>query len=247
MATEPPRKRAFWVPVNGEGKGSVVSAPAAVLWDMDGTLIDSEKLWDIPIYEAAERLGGRLSTSDREALIGSNMFTTVAAIIRFAGAEVTDDRVAEVTGWIRARIEELFAGELPWRPGAREALESVRAAGVPMALVTSTERAITELALNTIGRDFFAATVCGDEVDGLNKPHPRPYERGAELLGVSAGECVAVEDSVAGSTSAVAAGCVVLVVPCDMPVPGAPRSRQVDSLIGVDFPLLRKTFVDLSS
>jgi HAD superfamily hydrolase (TIGR01509 family) len=224
-----------------------VNKPAAVLWDMDGTLVDSEKLWDVPIYEAAERLGGRLSTSDRERLIGSNMSTTVAAVIRFAGAEVTDDRIEEVSGWIRDRIVELFGGELPWRPGAREALESVRDAGVPMALVTSTERDITELALNTIGRDFFAATVCGDEVDGLNKPHPRPYELGAELLGVPPGECVAVEDSVAGSASAAAAGCVVLVVPCDMPVPAAPRSRQVDSLIGVDFAALSEAFADLRS
>lgn len=213
---------------------SVLDGPAAVLWDMDGTLVDSEKLWDVALYEAAEWLGGPLSASQRAALVGANMTTTSRYLLELANREPSEDAVAEVAEWIRLRAMSLFADELPWRPGARDALESVRAAGIRCALVTSTERSLTELALDTIGRDFFDATVCGDEVDGLNKPHPEPYLRAARLLGADPGRCVAVEDSPVGTRSAVAAGCTVLVVPCDVRVESGPRRTIRSSLVGVD-------------
>ncbi|WP_019813274.1 HAD family hydrolase, partial [Saccharomonospora saliphila] len=114
------------------------------------------------------------------------------------------------------------------------ALSAVRAAGVPCALVTSTERALTELALETIGAESFTVTVCGDEVDGLNKPHPEPYLRAGRLLGVEMSACVAVEDSPVGATSAAEAGCTVLVVPHDVPVPPGPGRVARTSLVGVD-------------
>src|SRR3712207_4741059 len=120
--------------------------------------------------------------------------------------------------WLNERTASLFRAGLPWRPGAREALESLRAHGVPMALVTSTERALTELALDTIGRSYFTATICGDEVGGRNKPDPTPYLMAADLLGVPATRCVAVEDSPLGMRSAVAAGCTTMVVPAEVPI-----------------------------
>jgi beta-phosphoglucomutase-like phosphatase (HAD superfamily) len=110
----------------------------------------------------------------------------------------------------------------------------VRESGLPTALVTSTERELTELALDTIGREFFDVTVCGDEVDGRNKPEPEPYLKAARLLGVAAEDCVAVEDSPTGVAAAVAAGCTVLVVPCDVPVPGGERRVLRESLVGLD-------------
>jgi HAD superfamily hydrolase (TIGR01509 family) len=114
----------------------------------------------------------------------------------------------------------------------------VRASGVPMALVTSTERSLTEVALDTIGRDLFDVTVCGDEVDGLNKPLPEPYLRAARLLGVEASSCVAVEDSPTGVAAAVAAGCRVLVVPCDVPVEPGERRIFRETLVGIDLDAL---------
>jgi HAD superfamily hydrolase (TIGR01509 family) len=108
-----------------------------------------------------------------------------------------------------------------------------------MALVTSTERALTEVALDTLGRDFFDVTICGDEVDGQNKPLPEPYLKAARLLGVDPADCVAVEDSPTGSVSAAAAGCAVLVVPCDVDVPIGPGMVHRESLVGVDVPALR--------
>src|SRR5699024_2674063 len=175
--------------------------PAAVLWDMDGTLVDSERLWDVALHEAAQWLDSELTTSQRGELVGSNMATTAAYLLRNAGCEVTPEAPDRVADWVRsrtatlfsdelpwrpgAREATLFSDELPWRPGAREALLATRAAGWCAALVTSTERSLTELALRTIGHEHFDVTVCGDEVDGRNKPDPRPYELAAEHCGVS--------------------------------------------------------------
>lgn len=216
-------------PSSDPGEGG----PAAVLWDMDGTLIDSEKLWDVVLAEAAQRLGGELTADQRTALVGSNMAATSRRLLEIAGRAVTDEAADDVADWMRGRTAELFSGALPWRPGAREALEELRAAGVPCALVTSTERGLTELALNTIGREFFAATVCGDEVDAKNKPHPEPYLRAARLLGVDPATCVAVEDSPVGAASAEAAGCAVLVVEADVAVERGPGRTFRPSLVGV--------------
>ncbi|HEX3779133.1 MAG TPA: HAD family phosphatase [Pseudonocardiaceae bacterium] len=213
--------------------------PAAVLWDMDGTLIDSEKLWDVSLRELVIHLGaGDLRKEVREALVGSNMQRTCEVLLTEAGLPITRQSVAETSQWLTDRTTELFSTELPWRPGAREALASVRASGVPTALVTSTERQLTEVALDTIGREFFDVTVCGDEVDGRNKPDPWPYLTAARLLGVDPRDCVAIEDSVTGVASAEAAGTIVLAVPCDAPVPAAPRRILRDSLVGVDITLL---------
>ncbi|XVV06898.1 HAD family hydrolase [Actinosynnema sp. CA-248983] len=210
----------------------------AVLWDMDGTLLDSEKLWDVPLYEFAEKLGGSLSLETRQAMIGSNVPTTMALLFAEVGVVPTAEEAADGAAWIMRRTEELFRAGLPWRPGAQDALRAVRASGVPMALVTSTERGLTEVALDTIGRELFDVTVCGDEVEGRNKPLPDPYLKAARLLGVDASRCVAIEDSPTGVASAVAAGCTVLVVPCDVAVPAGERRIFRESLVGVDYDVL---------
>ena len=211
----------------------------AVLWDMDGTLLDSEKLWDIPLYEFVEKLGGTLSLATRQAMVGSSVPRTMSMLFAEVGVERPSEAdLADGAAWIMRRTEEVFRAGLPWRPGAREALRAVRDSGVPMALVTSTERQLTEVALDTIGRDLFDATVCGDEVDRRNKPLPEPYLKAARLLGVDPTRCVAIEDSPTGVASAVAAGCTVLVVPCDVPVEQGERRVFRESLVGVDLEAL---------
>lgn len=201
-------------------------APAAVLWDLDGTLLDSEKLWDIPLYELTEKLGGQLSLETRQAMVGTNVKVTLRLLFAEVGIpEPSQEQLADGAAWIDRRMAEVFRQDLPWRPGAAAALAAVHAAGLPMALVTSTERGLTEIALDTIGRSLFTVTVCGDEVDGLNKPHPEPYRKACRLLSVDPRRCVAIEDSPTGTASAVAAGCTVLVVPCDVEV--EPGERRV--------------------
>jgi HAD superfamily hydrolase (TIGR01509 family) len=207
--------------------------PAAVLWDMDGTLLDSEKLWDIPLFEAAERLGGELSLPTRAAMIGSNVPTTLDLLFADVGITPAPSLRADIAAFIDKRMAEVFADPLPFQPGAVDALTMVRATGLPTALVTSTERSLTELALNTLGRDYFDVTVCGDEVNGHNKPHPAPYLKAARLLNVNPTHSLAIEDSPTGVASAVTAGCTTIVIPSEIPFPSGPHRIFRNSLLGI--------------
>ncbi len=203
---------------------------AAVLWDMDGTLLDSEKLWDIGVRELSVHLGGEMKDETRHALIGSAIPTSLQIIFKGLGLEPSPAEMDEAKEWLNRRVVELMSGAIPWRPGAQEALAAVRAAGLRTALVTNTQRTITELCLDTLGREYFDVSVCGDEVVH-GKPAPDPYLRATGLLGVAPEHCVAVEDSPTGSASAAAAGCAVLVIPCEIPVPAQPGYTFRDSLI----------------
>lgn len=213
----------------------MTSHPAAVLFDMDGTLVDSERLWDVALAELAETYGGSLSAEARRAIVGTGMADSMRILHEDLG-QPHRDPVASAA-WIDRRILELFRTGLQWRPGALALLEAVRAAQVPTALVTSSGRALVEIALDTLGRSSFDVVVCGDEVEAT-KPHPEPYLTAARLLGVPIDRCVAIEDSVTGVASAVAAGAAVLAVPAEVPL--APRDgvHQVESLLAADLELL---------
>lgn len=205
---------------------------AAVLWDMDGTLVDSERVWTISLRDTARHMGGELSAAGRAAMVGGSMADSLAVLFDDLGLTPDPGSVAEAREWLVARTAELFAAGLEWRPGAKDALSVVRGTGWPTALVTNTERALTELALDGIGHDFFDVTVCGDEVE-RGKPQPDVYLRAAELLGVPIGDCVAIEDSPTGVLAAERAGAAVLVVPCEVPVGPGPRRVHRPSLEGL--------------
>jgi HAD superfamily hydrolase (TIGR01509 family) len=202
-----------------------------VLFDMDGTLVDSEKVWDIALTELAARAGGVLSPAARHAMIGSPMSRTMQIFRDDLGLPARPE--APDVAWLTDRVFELFAEGLVWRPGALELLLAVRAAGVPTALVTSTGRRLVEVALQTLGRENFDVVVVGDEVKAP-KPDPEPYRTAADLLGVPITECVAVEDSPTGVTSALAAGAAVLAVPCELELPPTDGVHLRHTLEGVD-------------
>jgi HAD superfamily hydrolase (TIGR01509 family) len=202
-----------------------------VLFDMDGTLVDSEKVWDIALTELAVRAGGTLSPAARAAMIGSPMSHTMQIFRDDLGQPDRPERPD--VEWLTARVFELFAEGLVWRPGALELLLAVRAAGVPTALVTSTGRQLVEVALETLGRDNFDVVVVGDEVKAP-KPDPEPYRTAADLLGVPIAECVAVEDSPTGVASALASGAAVLAVPAELELPPTDGVHLRDTLEGVD-------------
>lgn len=218
--------------------GTTAVALRAVLFDMDGTLLDSERLWDVAVYELSASMGRELTAEVRESTLGNSMRGSLRKIFAHVGREATPDAMDEAARWLNSRVTELFSAGLPWRPGAQDALDTARAAGARCALVTNTERVLTELALDTLGRDRFDATVCGDEVADA-KPAPDPYLRAAELLGVDPGHCVAVEDSPTGTMAAVAAGCGVIVVPSETAVPSGPGRTLRESLVGLTVDDLR--------
>jgi HAD superfamily hydrolase (TIGR01509 family) len=202
---------------------------AAVFFDMDGTLLDSEKIWDVALDDLASWLGGELSTTARHRMVGSSLARSVAILHSDLGIEADPESSG---AFLTERTAELFRTNLVWKPGARELLDAVYEARMPAALVTSTHRRLTEIALDTMGRQYFAGVVCGDEVR-RPKPNPDPYLRAAELLSVEPGRSVAIEDSPLGIAAAEAAGCVVLAVPSEVPVDPAPTRTIRPSLEGL--------------
>jgi HAD superfamily hydrolase (TIGR01509 family) len=209
----------------------------AVLFDMDGTLVDSEKVWDVGLRELAIRYGGELSASARVRMIGTSMADSMAILHADLGQPWRDPTGSAL--WLEQRVSALFADGLVWRPGARRLLAEVRAAGVPTALVTSTGRLLVDVALATIGVENFDAVVCGDEVDET-KPHPQPYRTAAKLLDVDVAGCVAIEDSPTGIASALAAGCAVVAVPSEVDLSDVDGVTVVASLDELDLAFLRR-------
>ena len=196
----------------------------AVLFDMDGTLVDSEKLWDISLAALYEELGGRLTPEVRASMVGGSAEDTIrTSIPTWAWSRIRSRWQSPSAGCTTTPRNCSTAG-CRGATARRNLLEALAAEGTPMALVTNTQRALTERALNSIGRHYFSATVCGDEVP-TGKPAPDPYLRAAELLGLDPAECLAIEDSVTGTAAAEGAGCPVLVVPNDVEVPRGPRRQ----------------------
>jgi HAD superfamily hydrolase (TIGR01509 family) len=218
----------------------------AVLFDMDGTLVDSEKLWDISLAALYEQLGGRLTPEVRASLVGGSAEDTIHTVYIDLGLELDPAAMADSIRWLHDYTAELFDHGLPWCEGAHELLEALAAEGTPMALVTNTQRALTDRALISIGHQYFSATVCGDEVP-RGKPAPDAYLRAATLLDLPPSTCLAVEDSVTGTAAAESAGCPVLVVPNDVAVPRGPRRRHISSLTDVAVADLHRVFSELTT
>ena len=205
----------------------------AVLFDMDGTLVDSEKLWDISMHQLYARFGAVMSAQVRDATVGGSAEDVIRIVYADLGLPADPDHMAATADWLHDITGDLFEAGLPWCPGARDLLDALADAGMPMALVTNTRRGLTERALDSIGRHYFVASVCGDEVP-RGKPAPDPYQRAAAMLGLDPAHCLAIEDSVTGARSAEDAGCPVLVVPNDVEVPASARRHHVTSLADVD-------------
>jgi HAD superfamily hydrolase (TIGR01509 family) len=194
--------------------------PAAVLWDMDGNLVDTEPYWIESEYELVAEHGGTWSDAHALNLVGNDLLVSGRYIREHAGIDVEPAQIVEeLLDKVVARVERA----VPWVPGAVELLGDLRAHGVRCALVTMSYRRFVAPVLDALPHGSFEVVVTGDAVTH-GKPHPEPYTTAAALLGVDPGETVAIEDSNTGARSAEAAGCRVLVVPNHVPVlPGAGR------------------------
>jgi HAD superfamily hydrolase (TIGR01509 family) len=211
----------------------------AVLWDMDGLLVDSEPVWTVAEEELAERLGGRWNDELKAQVVGTRLDVSVPTILRWYGVEPTPEVVAETAGWLMGRMVELFSTEIRVLPGVTDLLAELTHDEIPMALVSSSYRVLVDAVLSH-GLGPFAVTVAGDEVRH-GKPAPEPYLLACQRLGVRPKQCVVLEDSAAGVASGEAAGCAVVAVPS---VPGVDirpgRRRMVsDSVASLDVALLR--------
>ena len=209
----------------------------AVLFDMDGTLVQTEEHWGLAMSALAARLGGEMSAAARQRTVGTSMRTAMAILHEDLGVTRTEPELLADAAWVEDETARLMADDVSWQPGARELVAAVRAAGLRTALVTTTPRRIASLVLGHIGEvapgtPAFDVTVCGDEVPAL-KPDPAPYRQAMAALGVRPEECVVIEDSDVGIASGLAAGAAVLGVPALQPVPPAPGLVLRTSLVGI--------------
>ena len=209
--------------------------PKAVLWDMDGTLVDTEPYWMEAEYELAALHGGTWSDAHALALVGNDLLVSGAYIREHMGIDLTPEEIVEQ---LLDRVVVRVRRAVPWRPGARELLADLRGHDVPCALVTMSWQRFVDPILETLPAGTFDAVVTGDQV-ARGKPHPEPYLAAVERLGLDPAGCLAIEDSETGATSAVAAGVPVLCVPNHVHVRPAPGRIIRDTLLGLDTAALR--------
>ncbi len=204
--------------------------PDAVLWDMDGTLVNTEPYWIAAELALAERDGGAWTPADGLSLVGSSLTYAAQQLRERAGVRGTDSEI--IDDLLDRVIEQVHVHGVPWRPGALEMLAGLRRAGVPCALVTMAYAPLAREVVAAAGAGTFRVVVTGDQVS-RGKPDPEAYVVAATRLGVSPGRCVAVEDSPAGIAAAEGAGARVIGVQLLVPVAAAPgRSRlaQLDQI-----------------
>ncbi|MGH3508907.1 MAG: HAD family hydrolase [Nocardioidaceae bacterium] len=204
--------------------------PAAVLWDMDGTLVETEPLWIEAEEALVNRYGGTWARVDTQELIGNNLIDSGRHLRDQGGVDLEPEAIIEL---LLDDVTEMIRHEVPWRPGALELLGDLRRSGVRCGLVTMSYRRFVQPVLDALPEGSFEAVVTGDAVS-RGKPHPEPYLAAARLLRVEPTATVAIEDSNTGTRSAETAGCRVLVVPNHVPIPPGPRRVFAHTLEGMD-------------
>lgn len=204
----------------------------AVLWDMDGTLFDTEKLWSIALVDFAAQLNVVIHHKDRLEILGATADETITFLHNKAGYPDSEENHRASKEFMVSRMKELFTDCIPWRPGAESMLMMLHAANIPMGLVTNTERTLTDFILERLEKDTFQVTICGDEV-ARGKPSGDPYRYASRALGLEPEQCLVLEDSLVGLQSGSEAGCPVIAIPCEAEVPSSQKWVTIPSLSGI--------------
>lgn len=206
-----------------------MSLPQAVLWDMDGTIVDTEPYWIEAEHALVQSYGGTWTQELAHECVGNELIVS-AQIIR-ANSPVTLP-AADIVQVLLSSVVAAMKEHVPWRPGARELLLSCHEAGVPNALVTMSYRSFAQVLVDALPEDTFSAVITGEAVSE-GKPSPEPYLAACRALGVDPADCVAIEDSPPGVRSAVAAGVRTIGVPHIVALPDLPDAVQIASLAGL--------------
>lgn len=201
--------------------------PAAVFWDMDGTLVDTEPYWLEAESRLVQSFGGVWTEADGLQLVGSSLERS-SIILQSRGVALG---VQQIIDTLTDAVAERIAESVPWRPGARELLAALREAGVPTALVTMSIGRMAQRVVDAIGFPAFDVVVSGDMVEN-GKPDPDCYLLAARQLGVDPRASVAIEDSEYGVAAAVAAGMATIAVPLHVPLPASPAYTLWPGLAG---------------
>jgi HAD superfamily hydrolase (TIGR01509 family) len=214
--------------------------PEAVLWDMDGTLVDTEPYWIDREFALAEKYGGTWTQEHAMVVVGGDLIESATYMRAHMGIDRTPHEIVEeLLDGVVVMVEQ----RVPWRPGALDLLARLREDGIPCVLVTMSWRRFVDPVVEALPAGSFDAIVTGDEVSH-GKPHPEPYLAGAEMVGCRPEHTLAIEDSPTGAASAGAAGCRVLVVPHHVPVPAGPRQVERNTLVGLGTEELSRLYQD---
>ena len=206
------------------------SLPAAALFDMDGTIVDTEPYWIDAEMALVERDGGSWTYEDGLALVGSALTKSARVLRERGGVRGTDEEIVnDLVAGVHARI---VADGVHWRSGARELLATLRSLEVPCALVTMSYRVLAEAVAAQLPAGTMSVIVAGDAVT-QGKPHPEPYLKAAELLAVDIRQCIGVEDSPTGIASVEASGARAIAVPYLVHVDAAPQRNRFSSLTDI--------------
>lgn len=202
--------------------------PEAILWDMDGTIVDSEEYWINAELELVELFGGTWTHKDGLELVGNGLPLT-AAKLQQHGVKLSIDEIIQA---LTNRVLEQLEVAVPWRPGAVELIHQFQLAGIPQALVTMSIERMARAVVAMIPGLPLTQVVAGDNVI-TSKPDPEAYLLGAEKLGVDITKCVAFEDSPSGCQSAYSSGAVTVGVTNLVSLEDISTDVTLDTLVGV--------------
>jgi HAD superfamily hydrolase (TIGR01509 family) len=184
--------------------------PAAVVFDMDGLLFDTESIYERAAISAAAELGREMDSAFFRSTVGSPWTAIRERLIALYGPTFAVDELRAVAGRI---FNELVEADLPLKPGVVELLDRLDALGLPRAIATSSSRATVRRHLEALGMvDRFHHVVAYDDCE-CHKPEPEPFLKAAGLLGVAPDLCLALEDSHMGVRAASAAGMMTIMIP----------------------------------
>jgi HAD superfamily hydrolase (TIGR01509 family) len=214
---------------------------AAVLWDMDGTLIDSEPIWIEEETKLMRALGVDWSDEDSKHCLGGPA-DRVDGYMRARAGHV--HAPMELSNILTGRMMERLKFETRFMPGAGELLTELHLAQVPLALVTASTSEIMEAVLAGIGAHHFRTAISCDHVANA-KPHPEGYLLAAERIGVEIEDCLIIEDSIPGMTAAIEAGAYVIGIPHVVELPKSPRAVHIENLVGHDRNTISKLFEEI--